>query len=140
MKTVLFLILLSLSGLSFGVTQDQIIGQYSIHEKHETVTGVGFGYSYKINFYKESDKVLARYQADGRGVAIDYICNVKFTPNNVVLTFSELGADAKKYGYRTRMHPGDNVLTLIPGNKNESIILKVDGFLGEMENPILYKQ
>ena len=140
MKKILFVFLFSWSGLVLGISEEQLLGKYTLYEKHKTVTGVSFGYDYKIKFFKKSNGVFARYQVNGRGVAIDYICTVILNSRKVILTFSKFGEDAEKYGYKDSSKVGDHVLTLIPGNKGGSVYLKAKGELGEMLNPKFYKQ
>jgi len=140
MKKILAVFLLCWSGLVLGISEEQLLGKYTLYEKHQTVTGVSFGYDYKINFFKKSNEVFARYQVNGRGVAIDYICKVMFNSKKVILTFSKFGEDAEKYGYKDSSKIGDHILTLIPSKKGGSVYLKAKGELGEMVNPKFYKQ
>lgn len=140
MRKIIFTLFLIVSGLVQAITEEELIGKYSLYEKHVTVTGVGFGYDYKIDFFKGAGGVLARYQAGGRGVAIDYICKAMINPNTIELTFVNYGEDAEKYGYKDGAMVGDHVLTLKPGTEGDSLYLEVDGELGEMTNPKFYKQ
>ena len=140
MRKIIFAFLLGWSGLVFGISEEQLLGKYTLYEKHKTVTGVNFGYDYRIKFYKEANGVFARYQVGGRGVAIDYICKVRLNSKKINLTFSKYGEDAEKYGYKDGSKVGDHVLTLIPSTKGDSFYLKATGELGEMSNPKFYKQ